>query len=112
MVKQDEIEMIVFPTLPSTLTRSSKMKEAVIESALDSKIHGISNLVRVDSKLLKLIWLICFTSCAVYCFYLISSTLMLYLSYKVIPVISIKYETPAPFPAVDFCNLGNLDNKK
>jgi len=47
--------MIIFPTLPSLLTRSSKMKEAVIESALDSKIHGISNLVRVDSKLLKLI---------------------------------------------------------
>lgn len=105
--EKTDIEMAILKKkLEHKGEKETKMIKAVYESALDSKIHGISNIVRVDSKILRLIWIAFFLTCASYCTYLITITLVAYLEFKVIPMISIKYETPTKFPAVDICNLG------
>ena len=87
------------------------MKDELIESALDSKVYGISNIVRVESPLLKIIWIISFVASAIACIYLIVNTIIIYLENNVIPMISIKYEVPSRFPAVNFCNLGKIFDK-
>lgn len=80
--------------------------DEVIESALDSKVHGISNMVRIKNRLLKTIWIVLWLASCGYCVYLIATAIISYSEYKVIPKISIKYEMPTKFPAVGFCNLG------
>lgn len=48
--------------------------DLIIDSALDSKIHGLSNIIRTNSLLLKLIWISAFTICSSYCIYQIIVT--------------------------------------
>jgi hypothetical protein len=61
---------------------SKQVVEAVIESILDSKIHGLNNVFRTKSKVVKLIWLMCFIACSSYCFHQIIVTVMAYFEFK------------------------------
>lgn len=61
---------------------SKKIVEAVIESILDSKIHGFNNMFRTKSKVVKLIWFMCFIACSSYCFHQIIVTVITYFEFK------------------------------
>ena len=88
--------------------RKASYKEALIETILDSKIYGLSNIVRVNYPTIRIIWIICFLVSAFFCVYLIGLEFVKFFEHKVGTKISIKYEIPAEFPTVDICNLGEL----
>ena len=78
----------------------------MVESLLNSKVYGLSNLIRTEFGILRSIWTLCLVLSLGTCFYMITNNLVLFFEFKVVPKISIKYETPTEFPTVDICNLG------
>ena len=87
---------------------SAKMrfcKFVMTDWAGSTSLHGVYNIVRLDSKLLKMIWIVCFTSSLIYCFYGIYGIIANYLSYNVLTNQQVQNQAPVDFPAVTFCNL-------
>ena len=81
-------------------------KEALIESILESRMYGLSNIVRVKNLFLRIFWIICFLTSALTCACLIGLEFVKFFDYKVDSKISIKYEASTEFPGVVICNLG------
>ena len=80
-----------------------RIKLAVKETAENSTSHGIPNIARTDSNILKLMWLICLLGSAGGCAYLVFDSLNGYLNYEVVTKISKISETPSPFPIISIC---------
>jgi hypothetical protein len=85
------------------------IRECISQWALNSKGHGIANIARSKSRLLRLIWLLAFLASLGYCFYQISLTLIYYQRHQVITKYSLINEAPAIYPAVSICNLNPFD---
>lgn len=91
---------------------TAKMKEFNISAQLtqlgkDSKVHGVSNLVNSESKLLKIIWLLSLLTSGTYCIYQCISTIIDYSKFETTPSTEYEFESPALYPAVVICNLSN-----
>ena len=69
-----------------------------------STIHGIYDIYKVESILLKLFIGVCFLSSAGYCTYQVATTITNYLSYNVLTTHQVFTSVPAEFPVVAFCN--------
>ena len=54
--------------------KMNQINDLIIGSALNSNTHGLSNIVRTNSLLLKLIWISAFSICSSYCIYQIIVT--------------------------------------
>lgn len=67
---------------------------------LNTSSHGISNILRLESKPLKLIWLISFLACSGYCIYTVISILLSFLQYGVLTNQQVINASPIDFPAV------------
>lgn len=89
----------------SEKSKNAKIKEILKETALSSTSHGIPNIVRSTSLLLKLMWATCLIVSTGLCSYLVVKSIMNYFEYEVVTKINVIYENPAPFPTVTFCNL-------
>jgi hypothetical protein len=85
--------------------------EVILDTIGDSKTHGVSNIVKAKSKILKLIWLICLLASAGYCMYELVIAVMAYLQYGVVLTITPIYEAPTNFIAVQICNNIAYDNQ-
>ena len=48
--------------------KASLILETIKKTVLKSKVHGLSNMIRVDSKIMKTIWFFCFFTSMGYCF--------------------------------------------
>jgi hypothetical protein len=90
--------------------KASLILETIKKTVLKSKVHGLSNMIRVDSKIMKTIWFFCFFTSMGYCFSQIFISFYHYFHFEVTTIKDIFYEAPAYFPAVDICNLGNKIN--
>lgn len=75
------------------------------ECLLYSTLIGLSNIVRAEFNLIKIIWMFFILGCMIFCLQLIISSIITYFNYGV--YISIKYKKDSlnEFPAVTFCNL-------
>lgn len=82
----------------------------ILETISDSKTHGVSNIIKVENKVLKFIWIVCFITSTFYCAYELVIAILAYLSYGVVLSTSPVYEAPTQFPAVDICNLVPYDS--
>jgi hypothetical protein len=83
----------------------AKIKEILKETALSSTSHGIPNIVRSTSSILKVIWMACFIASTGFCSYLVVKSIMSYLDREVVTKISVIYENPSTFPTITLCNL-------
>lgn len=88
--------------------KASLILETIKKTVLKSKVHGLSNMIRVNSKIMKTIWFLCFFSSMGYCFSQIFISFYHYFHFEVTTIKDIFYEAPAYFPAVDICNLGKI----
>jgi hypothetical protein len=53
------------------------------EWGLNTSAHGITNVIRLDNRLLKVIWLLCFLASSVYCIYTIVGIMVSFLEFNV-----------------------------
>ena len=81
------------------------------EWALNTSSHGITNIARLESKALKLMWLVCFLASLSYCVYTIVGIIQSFLQFQVLINQQVVQETPVPFPAVTFCNLNPFNRQ-
>ena len=83
---------------------NKKINETIISIIEDSTIHGIPRLVKPNSWISKIAWLIFFICSINYCIYLIITTVLSYLQYNTVTNIEIVTEIPAEFPSVTIIN--------
>lgn len=86
-------------------------KEKFVEWSSYSTAHGIPNIFRLESRLLKIIWIICFLASFAYCSYTIVNIVVVYLQYGVLINQEVVSEPPVDFPAVTVCNLNAFDKR-
>jgi hypothetical protein len=68
-----------------------------------STIHGLSNIISNDSKIIKFLWLIFLLSVSSLCAFLIYDNISQYLKFEVISRIEIKFSTQMVFPMITIC---------
>jgi hypothetical protein len=83
----------------SKLGRLVQIKYAFRDWALFSKTHGVSNIIRLDSKLLKVIWMLCFLTSMIYCIVAVTQLLLDFTKYEVLINQQVENEAPVDFPA-------------
>ncbi len=82
-----------------------KIKNTIKSIIEDSTVHGIPRLLKSNSLISKITWIIFFclsTSC---CIYLIISAIFNYLQYSVVTTIETIIEIPTILPVITICNL-------
>lgn len=82
-----------------------KLKETFKESILSSNFHGIANVVKSSSFLLKLMWIIFIMISASFCVYMIVVNILSYLQYEVSTKTRLINEYESIFPTVTICNI-------
>lgn len=83
--------------------------DAIFSTIKDTKTHGVSNIIKSEVLILKLIWILCFTTSVSYCLYQIIVTMIVFFSYNIVQNTLVVYECPAQFPALVICNLNSYD---
>ena len=86
-----------------------EIMELIMDRIGDSKTHGLGNIVKAKSNILRLIWIICLLASVSYCVYECVIALIVYFQYSVVPTSSPIYEAPSIFPSVDVCNIVPFD---
>jgi hypothetical protein len=84
---------------------ANKYRRILIEWMRQTTCHGISNVERGNTKILKLIWTIFILSSIGYLLYNLVNLASRFKSYKVQTSFSIVNELSVEFPAIDICNL-------
>ena len=79
-------------------------KKVAKEVLVNSTSHGIPNILRNDSLIIKLVWAFFFLLSTALCAYLVAQSILAYLSYEVNAKVRTIYESPAPFPTIIICN--------
>ena len=75
-----------------------EIKQKFLEWCEYCTTHGIPNIARNQSKLIRLIWIACLLASSTYCFYSIITLMMSYLSYNVLINMQVIEEAPIFFP--------------
>jgi hypothetical protein len=87
---------------------NKKINETIISIIEDSTIHGIPRLVKPNSWISKIAWILFFIGSISYCLYLIVTALLSFLQYNTVTNIQTITEIPANFPVITICNLNQL----
>jgi hypothetical protein len=80
-------------------TKLEQMKFALEDWGLNTKTHAVSNIFRLESRLLRIIWLLCFLASLIYCIIAVTTIIMDYLSYNVLINQQVENVSPVDFPA-------------
>jgi len=83
----------------------TKLLERLEEFCLNSSTHGIPSIYRSTSYFLKTSWTLFTVGSTGLCFYLMTLSIIEFLSYPVSTNIEIVKEVPTLFPSVSICNL-------
>jgi hypothetical protein len=85
-----------------------KIKETIKSIIEDSTIHGIPRLVKPNSWISKIAWMLFFIGSISYCIYLILTAILDYLQFNTVTNIETIKDMPADFPIITICNLNQL----
>lgn len=86
----------------------SSIKKKLFELGSSSTIHGISNILKTNRLLIRIIWIVSLLCSFSLCVSLILNSVMEYLKYDTTTDTKIIYQNPTEFPAVSFCDLQGL----
>lgn len=90
-----------------------KITDLVTECGERSSFHGFPSLASGKvPRFIKIIWILCCLGSWSYFVYQIVNTVNNYNQYSVVSSVSVGYEAPSTFPAIDICNLNPFDGKK
>jgi hypothetical protein len=90
---------------------ATELKETFLEWCGFSTAHGIPSLSRTDSRIIRILWIVCLIASTTYCFYSIISIIVSYFSYNVLINMQIVDKSNVDFPAVTVCNLNPFDRR-
>ncbi|CAF1056474.1 unnamed protein product [Brachionus calyciflorus] len=85
------------------------LKDCVREWCENTTSHGFANMVRTDSWIIRIIWLILVIIFMGYCIYTVVQIILTYFSFSVVVSYQVLSDSPSPFPAVTICNLNPFD---
>ncbi|RNA37541.1 FMRFamide-activated amiloride-sensitive sodium channel isoform X1 [Brachionus plicatilis] len=85
------------------------LKKCVKEWCENTSSHGFSNLIRTDSWIIRIVWLILVLLFIGYCSYTVVTIILAYFKYEVVVSYKIVSDSPSPFPGVTICNLNPFD---
>jgi hypothetical protein len=88
------------------------MKKEFEESVLNTTCHGIPHLMRSKSLILRTIWIVSTAASVCGCSYLITKSIIDYLSFGVVSNIRVVYDNNPIFPMVTICNEEKLVTKE
>ena len=91
---------------------SKKLKKRTIKPIESLTIHGLPNLFKKKSILIKLIWLILFLASLGVSAYFVYNTIVEYLRYEVTTVVRSINQNEIDFPVITICNSIQLSNQK
>jgi len=98
----------------SKYNNSSQIKEKIREYLKSSTFHGLPNIVRTNSKLFQIIWLIFSIISACTCIFYTFQTISEYLSFNTVTTFKLVSLDQTLFPTVSFCAYpsfnGSIDN--
>ena len=72
--------------------------------------HGIPNITKAQSKIIRILWILCFLVSLSYCTYQIIISIIGYLNFSVISNYQLLFEVPTLFPTIDICHLNPYGN--
>ena len=81
-----------------------KIKETFIEFGIETTAHGIPNIIRAKSWILKIMWLFFVTKSSAFCCFMIFKSIDNYLDFEVVTKIHLQSNLPIEFPTVSICN--------
>ena len=77
-----------------------RITHQVLES---STVHGLSNIISNDSKLIRILWLISLIAASSVCAFVIYDNISQYFEFEVISKIEVKFSTQMVFPMITIC---------
>ena len=89
-------------------SNNKKIKNLIKSIIEDSTIHGIPRLLKSNSWISKIAWIIFFCISTSFCLYLIVSSILSFLQYNVVTTIETTNEIPSYLPVITICNLNQL----
>lgn len=100
------------PHKPRKKGLKAKIKDPLHKLATDSTSSGIPRILKSKHWFIKLIWVVCFLTSAVYCAHIIKITIDDFLEYNFITRIEQFNEVPSLFPTVTLCNFNTFQTEK
>ncbi|RNA09553.1 FMRFamide-activated amiloride-sensitive sodium channel isoform X1 [Brachionus plicatilis] len=85
------------------------LKKCILEWCENTSSHGFSNMVRTDSWIIRIVWLILVLLFIGYCIFSVVTIILAYFKYEVVVSYKIVSDSPSPFPAITICNLNPFD---
>ena len=86
--------------MTNTKTAHPNITEILKDWMLNTKTHGLSNIIRNENLILRVLFTACFLASSVFCFYQIVVTCFTYSQFHVVTSYSTVNEAPTLFPAV------------
>jgi hypothetical protein len=112
MVEQIELNKTNSLVKTQPIDVNIKIKNYILDWCSYSTAHGISNLSRIKSRSVLIVWLILYISSITFCIYGIINILIAFFHYHTLINMEFQTELPTDFPAVTFCNLNPIDKRK
>jgi len=86
-----------------------KFKDILDESVMSNAGYAFNRVLKPNSLVIRLIWLLSLLIFSALCSFLIAKTITNYLQYEVVTKINLVNENPSPFPTISICNLAPFD---
>jgi len=80
------------------------MKKISFKLKTPTTCHGIENIIRNDNKIIKLIWIICFSISIGACLYFLNEQIQEYLRFNKLTSVEVVFEKESQFPAISICD--------
>lgn len=101
--------VVSFNSKPITKASSNgHVKEILVRSCEETTAHGLAPLVRRESWLIRIVWIVCTLASTAVCAYLIALVIIAYLSYDTVTSTEQVRLLTTDFPAVTICSLNPL----
>jgi hypothetical protein len=88
--------------------KTTLIKERLVELISSSTFHALPNIVKTKSKVVKVMWIVCFLVSSGFCANLVIQSLTNYLKFDVVSLTRAVYEPFSEFPAILLCNKNNV----
>lgn len=85
-------------------------KDLLIGLATNPCCYGLTRIVKIKTRLIRTIWFTAVLTSTVVCFYMIASSVVSYLDYRVVSVVDKVQASSIPLPQITICH-SKLDGK-
>ena len=88
--------------------KNKELRERIVNVISDSTLHGFPRVLKSNSWIAKLMWVVCFLCSLGYCFFMVIEAILKFLRYETVMSTNIFKENPSSFPVITICNLNQF----